>query len=141
MRTFYRHRALNFIFLIAFIVYAISPVFFHLQEESDFLPGERGDERIVKKMFVVDFLFNSFLSHDCGAADEAGDAYVLVKKRRVVLKRLDSVTPPADVLLCEIPDDASDVPIVDFVRVDHKANPKESKGFLPKYSGLSPPVV
>jgi hypothetical protein len=141
MRAFYGHRALNSLFLTAFLIYAVSPLFSHVEEKKDLpLGGRGGNSGAVKKLLIVDLLFDSFLSNDCGAADEAGDTYVLVKKRRAAIKRLDAVDPPSAVaVLHEIPDGTPVEPVVDFVRVDHKANPKESKGFLPKYSGLSPP--
>lgn len=138
-----RHRVLMAVFSFWFSVYAVSPLFFHLGEDEDTLEEICAvDINLIKKIFVVDFIIKSFQSDDVEDSDRTDNTYVMVKKRRVVLKKLDDVAPPAsDAASYGISEDEVYACPCFFSSRIEQTGTEEFRGFRPLFSGLSPPVA
>lgn len=145
MFTGKRHKIVNAVFFILFFIYAVSPLTTPLKESKKYLAEEKTFHAKDVAIFFIDFL------HQLGAEDNDVEnsqpevENVIVKKKRAVIRKFDKTSLVITAIVSHIvPIDLFAFPRqpnIEIAFAVHKTNTKAFKGFLPLYSGLSPPIV
>lgn len=144
MFTGKRHKIVNAVFFILFFIYTVSPLTSSFDKSKKYLRDEGTFRAKDVSIFLVDFMYELITTGDDADSNEPEDKNIIIKKKRAVLKEFKSIEPlKFTVIPYKILNDlfAYDYPHVDSRRKDHKSNSKAFKGFLPLYSGVSPPIV
>lgn len=144
MFTFKKHKIFNAALFILFFIYAVSPLTSSFDRSKKYLRGESTFRAKDVSIFLVDFMCELITTGDDADSNEPEDENVIIKKKRAVLKGFKSIEPlKFTAISYKILNDllVYDYPHADFRRKDHKSNSKAFKGFLPLYSGVSPPIV
>ena len=98
-------------------------------------------------IFFIDFLYKVAIEDDDKESGQPEDENVIVKKKRTVIRKFDKAT------ISKVAHISHMVSVelfafyeqqnVEVIPIDNKTHQKKKafKGFLPLYSGLSPPIV
>jgi len=144
MFTGKRHKIVNAVFFILFFIYTVSPLTSSFDKSKKYLSDESTFRAKDVSIFLVDFMCELVTTGDDVDSNEPEDENIIIKKKRGVLKGFERIEPlksatiSHETLVDMFP---HNYPHADFIIKDHKNNSKAFKGFLPLYSGVSPPIV
>jgi len=147
MFTFRKHKIFNAALFILFFIYAVSPLTSSFDRSKKYLRGESTFRAKDVSIFFVDFLYHVISKGDDAESGQPDDenANIIVKKKRALTRKLDKTSLVITAIVSHIvPMDLfafSGQPNIEIAFADHKTNTKTFKGFLPLYSGLSPPIA
>lgn len=144
MFIFKRHKILNAVLFILFFIYAVSPLTSSIDRSKKYLRGESTFRAKDVSILLVDFMYQLVTTGDDADSNDSEDNNIIIKKKRAVLRGFEKIEPlKSAVISYKILNDLFeyDYPHADFKIKDHKSNSKAFKGFLPLYSGVSPPLV
>ena len=145
MFTLKIHKIVNAVFFILFFIYAVSPLTTPLKESKKYLTEEETFKTKDVAIFFIDFLYQLGAEDDDKENSQPENENVIVKKKRAVIRKFDKATiakaahisHTGSVKLFAFYEQQN----VEVIPIDHKTHQKALKGFLPLYSGLSPPIV
>ncbi|MBI5640752.1 MAG: hypothetical protein HZA17_10025 [Nitrospirae bacterium] len=133
---------ISLIFLVHFVVFASSPISYTLTDDNQARHGITSEKENIHSPFfnivILQLVYSNF--HEHAAQDDDEDGFLLIKKKRAVLRAntlakllsLRTVSSAEDTLFPSVrPMDRSFLPPDDQ---------KTCSGFLPSFSGLSPPL-
>jgi hypothetical protein len=143
MLAYKKNKIIVFLFLLYFVVYAISPLS-HIgpvnsADEHTYVEQKKAVSFKNVQIFFLDIFFSSFTGRE--DADDSSSRLVLFKKIRAVVQSLTDTKNK----LVKISGNVENLPVSDVVsftiREVWESTPKPYDDFLAFFSGLSPPAV
>lgn len=148
MFTLKIHKIVNAAFFILFFIYAVSPLTTPLKESKKYLTEEKIFKTKDVAIFFIDFLYQLGAKDNDNENSQPEDENIIVKKKRAVIRKFDKATIAKATHISHMGSvklfafyEQQNVEVIPIDHIDHKTHQKALKGFLPLYSGLSPPIV
>lgn len=145
MFTVKRHKIVNAVFFILFVIYAVSPLTISLKESKKYLTDENIFTTKNVAIFFIDFMYQLGANDNDNENSQPEDENIIVKKKRAVIRKFDKTTIAKAAHISHIVSvelfTFSEQPHIEIAFTDHDISPKPLKDFHPLFSGVSPPIA